>query len=376
MKRLEWLLVGSALVGVALLAAVLVRGGDGDATGQSPAQTSEAPTTEATGYDPPAISPENAWRLAAIPAMGLPAFPGQLELAEAWASWRANRPARYRFVISGGSHWADFGEFEVFVDGDDVAIVEIEPPDGFNAPEVAWMMLGSIERLFAYVESRPTEALSVSYDPDLGYPTGLLYDEPGSIDEEWRIGLRGLREFGGALPEGEITPVSSDLRSRAIGRVMAIVEAEVAVEETGPRDGRWVVALRDPAVHFSNRATPATEPLSAFDPAHLGPRTLRGHDGERLVVFLGWSRDGWYVRMAAERTPSGLRFLGSIGEFTTIDAELPMLCVDYGPLDDPDPDRTADTDLDVLVSWAEELQPLDDTAWGRALTAACWEVYG
>jgi len=319
--------------------------------------TTIAPTT--TTFPPGTISP-----------MRLPPFPGQIELAEAWELWESQGLEDYRFTISG------WGTFEIFVSGDDISVTQINPPPD-RSPETAWKMYGPVERLFALVESRPSRWLTVEYDPIWGYPTFVGYDHLGARDEEWRIRVSDLEPFEGDLPPHGIEPPPSRLRSESFNNVELIVEVTVGpvvdyfdeAAETG-----WIVTLDDAVVHhLGRRLEPIPdESFEVYDYDYRGPRTLRGHEGERLVLFLSHSAhpSGWRVTWAAKRTDDGLEFLGPRAELSTLNDEVPLLCNPDAPQQEGST-RDAEAEFQLLVRWAQEIDTPGSGGWENALTTVC-----
>ena len=131
-----------ALTLVGLLLVMSVASCDSDGTAMTPASTSP-PSTSASATTVAATTTTTTAALTtmstipaeSMPPMQLPWFPGQWELAGAWALWESQGLDAYRFDISGSSAWMGFGSYEVFVSGDEVSVVTVDA-DGGN-PELA-----------------------------------------------------------------------------------------------------------------------------------------------------------------------------------------------------------------------------------------------
>lgn len=344
-------------------------------TTSSPPETTLSPpvtfpsTITLPPEEPPGIVADPRYR----PDPGLPPFPGREELLAAWALWESQGLESYRFVIGGSSSWIGFGRYEVLVTGDKVSVVTVESPPS-DWPQVGWSMFGPVERLLALIESLPSESLSVEYDPDMGYATRVDFDDPGWVDEEWWIVVSELKPFDGEHPTEVVDAPTSDWKrhSRHVG---AVIEGTVGGPERFVDESAhpgWVVPVEGFTVHYHRSGLDSMpfDPLKVFDSWWgVGPRTLRNHEGERLILFLFATglHDApvWTVRWVAHRTADGLEFIGPEAEFSTINDDLPTLC---GPSSGT---RDADAELDLLICWLQEVEQQEERDREAALEVAC-----
>jgi len=318
----------------------------------------------------------------------LPSFPGQEALAAARARWASRGLTRYRYRASAGSAWGASGPYDVYVDGD--RVVEIAAGDSamgiFIDRSPHDPLFGTVEYLFAVVESVPDTSLAVEYDPERGYPTRIDFDAPGCIDEEWGMTVESLEPYDGPIPTPAPLP-EPDPDDLDLVRALYYVSGLVVARVVGPVDiaegfceKAWVVAVEvEQAVATGGPGSPSIEEggrLLIQDGGGWGPRVLRGlegarvllplyHEGERdPVYYLG----GW----AAVVSEQGL---GSVGARSGLfDAELPLICRASFPGSTVDPSLG----LPLLLAWADAMagqglapDAARDHAAAAALEQAC-----
>jgi len=304
------------------------------------------PTTNTT-------PPSTTFPPGAVPPAGLSPFPGQQELIEAWERWNAQGPGNYRFRIAGGSAWIAFGSYDVYVVDGGVSVVPV-PLDDLLA---GVGMFGPVERLFAPIESIPTNHLDVRYDPVLGYPTSIYFDKP-CIDEEWRFRISDLEPFDGDSPAHGLESPPGRLRWTRYDSVSLIAEVTIGAPQRHleyPYSPGWVVEVHDPTIHYIRRQRwRPGDPFTVLDSARSGPRLLRDHEGERLILFMYRPvvEDGtWHILWAARYTDNGLMFIGPEAEFSTLNTDLLSLC----STTTDEAVRDSASELQLLIRWAEEL---------------------
>jgi hypothetical protein len=313
----------------------------------------------------------------------LPPFPGQAELAAARALWASQGLTRYRFRASAGSAWGGSGPYEVYVDGDRVVEVALGSALGSFIDLTPYLrFFGSVEYLFAVVESVPDADLTVVYDPERGYPNLIRFNDPGCADEEWGLQVESLEAFDGPMPtEAPLPPPDPDslelvdrfsslaalVTARVVGPV-AVTEGFSLCEQT------WLVAVDvEQAIILDETRAPAISPGSRLliqDPGGLHPRALWGLEGARVLLPLAYyDFDGnlgqGYAsrRWAAVISDQGLDFVGAMGGL--YDNELPLVCSLVPSISAPlDPELG----LPLLLAWAEGM------ARGQEAEAALREV--
>jgi hypothetical protein len=293
---------------------------------------------------------------------------------------------RYRFRASAGTAWGASGAYEVYVDGNDVVEVREGEPAGVYADQnLHGPLFGSVEDLFAGIESVPDVNLTVEYDPEWGYPTRIRFDDPGCVDEEWGLSVESLEPFDGPMPTAEPPPQPDpdDLElAHAFGNANALVVARVA----GPvGTGRgvackqgWVVAVEvEQAIVFGPTPPYPIETgaaLPVLDQGGSRPRVLRGLEGQRVLMLLYYNHDpgpGYYTGgVAAIISDGNLDFVGASGDL--YEREFLLLCA-KGPADAVAPALDSEAGLSFMLGWAEAMagrEPDPNVPWADNMKAA------
>ena len=146
-------------------------------------------------------------------------------LADARAHWASHDLTRYAYHVTASSSWVgsvDVGE--VLVWGDEVTETiapDLAPGDPFYPPRFG-IQYGTVERLFAVVESHPVQWMSATYDPEFGFPTSIRFNDPTWIDEEWGLSIDGFRVLESAPEPAPPRESSSEDGSLAIETRLAL----------------------------------------------------------------------------------------------------------------------------------------------------------
>lgn len=130
------------------------------------------------GIDPTPAPGDGSWLRIAF--HDIVAETGRADLAAAHERWSTNRPVRYSYVWredGGGRHWT----YRVAMNGD---VAKIRTSGGAPRGEAA-VLAPRIDDLFMLLEEVLANGghVDATYDAQLGYPTRVTIDAPGSLVE-------------------------------------------------------------------------------------------------------------------------------------------------------------------------------------------------
>ncbi len=130
------------------------------------------------GIDPTPAPGDDSWLRIAF--HDIVAETGRADLAAAHERWSTNRPVRYSYVWredGGGRHWT----YRVAMNGD---VAKIRTSGGAPRGEAA-ALAPRIDDLFMLLEKVLANGghVDATYDAQLGYPTRVMIDAPGSLVE-------------------------------------------------------------------------------------------------------------------------------------------------------------------------------------------------
>ena len=310
-------------------------------------------------------------------------------LVDAQARWASHDMTRYAYHVTASSAWVGSVEVgEVLVWNDEVTEIlapDLAPGDPFYPPQFG-IQYGTVERLFAIIESNPVQWMSATYDSEFGFPTSIRFNDPTWIDAGWGLQIDGFRVLASA-PE----PVPPRQSSREDGSLIietrlpweiVIVDAAIGTESGLVQvDNGWRYSLNVTSIVYRS---PGADPIEVgtvevVDRVGIAaPRALLQRDGESARLMLTHGTGGeWRVFAVMESTPDGLQLDGPLTRHGYSE-EIGYLC--HYPRNtiptDPPPQRNAPAELDLLIRWLDERGVFDpktdpDAVSKEALRRAC-----
>ncbi|MBO6575561.1 MAG: hypothetical protein JJ896_11210 [Rhodothermales bacterium] len=116
------------------------------------------------------------------------------DLQQARARWQSSASADYDMQLFRGCFCAGSGELHIFVRDDSLAAIK-QQEDYWVVDETWWQYIPTVDELFDLIEEATREAdeLTVTYHPELGYPTEISIDWlADAVDDEIMYQVRSV----------------------------------------------------------------------------------------------------------------------------------------------------------------------------------------